>query len=74
MKSWLEAHRGFRLFMLCLGFLRTGVADWNPIPTDVSSGGPQSERGGSDGLQRVTPNRAMQRTGESCATLAFFYR
>lgn len=29
----LKAHRGFLLFLLGLGLLRTAVADWNPIPS-----------------------------------------
>lgn len=29
----LKAHRGFLLFMLSFGLLRTAVADWNPIPS-----------------------------------------
>jgi len=33
MKKWLKDNRGFLLFLLCFGFLRTAVADWNPIPT-----------------------------------------
>jgi signal peptidase I len=28
-----KAHRGFLLFMLSFGLLRTAVADWNPIPS-----------------------------------------
>lgn len=33
MRHWLRAHRGFLLFLLCLGVFRTVVADWNPVPT-----------------------------------------
>jgi signal peptidase I len=33
MKKWLRNNRGFVLFLLCFGFLRTAVADWNPVPT-----------------------------------------
>lgn len=33
MKKWLKDNRGFLLFLLCFGFVRTAVADWNPIPT-----------------------------------------
>ncbi|WP_374569124.1 signal peptidase I [Ideonella sp.] len=33
MKQWLKDNRGFLLFLLCFGFVRTAVADWNPIPT-----------------------------------------
>lgn len=30
---WLKQNRGFLIFLLCFGFLRTAVADWNPIPS-----------------------------------------
>jgi signal peptidase I len=33
MKRWLKENRGFLIFLLCFGFLRTAVADWNPIPS-----------------------------------------
>ncbi|WP_374672866.1 signal peptidase I [Ideonella sp.] len=33
MRHWLRAHRGFLVFLLCLGVFRTAVADWNPVPT-----------------------------------------
>ncbi|HEX5687039.1 MAG TPA: signal peptidase I [Ideonella sp.] len=33
MRKWLKDNRGFLLFLLCFGFVRTAVADWNPIPT-----------------------------------------
>lgn len=33
MKTWLKDNRGFLLFLLCFGFFRTAVADWNPIPS-----------------------------------------
>ena len=33
MKQWLTANRGFLIFLVCLGFFRTAVADWNPIPS-----------------------------------------
>jgi signal peptidase I len=33
MKQWLRENRGFVLFLLCFAFLRTAVADWNPIPS-----------------------------------------
>jgi signal peptidase I len=33
MRHWLKSNRGFLVFLLCLGFFRTAVADWNPIPT-----------------------------------------
>jgi signal peptidase I len=33
MKRWLIDNRGFLVFLLCLGFFRTAVADWNPIPS-----------------------------------------
>jgi signal peptidase I len=33
MKHWIRHNRGFLVFLLCLGFFRTAVADWNPIPT-----------------------------------------
>ena len=33
MKNWLRHNRGFLVFLLCLAFFRTAVADWNPIPS-----------------------------------------
>jgi signal peptidase I len=33
MKRWLVANRGFLLFLICFGFFRTALADWNPIPS-----------------------------------------
>lgn len=33
MTKWLKENRGFVLFLICFGFLRTAVADWNPVPT-----------------------------------------
>lgn len=33
MRHWLRSNRGFLIFLLVFGFLRTAVADWNPIPS-----------------------------------------
>lgn len=33
MKNWLKENRGFLIFLLCFGFFRTAMADWNPIPS-----------------------------------------
>jgi len=33
MKRWLKDNRGFLIFLLCFGFFRTAIADWNPIPS-----------------------------------------
>ena len=33
MKDLLRNNRGFLLFLLCFGFFRTAIADWNPIPS-----------------------------------------
>lgn len=33
MKTWLKENRGFIIFLLCFGFFRTAIADWNPIPS-----------------------------------------
>jgi signal peptidase I len=33
MKDWLRQNRGFLVFLLCFGFFRSAVADWNPIPS-----------------------------------------
>lgn len=33
MKAWLKQNRGFLIFLLCFGFFRSAVADWNPIPS-----------------------------------------
>ena len=33
MKTWLLDNKRFVIFLLMFGFLRTAVADWNPIPS-----------------------------------------
>jgi signal peptidase I len=33
MKDWLKNNRGFVIFLICFGFFRTAIADWNPIPS-----------------------------------------
>jgi signal peptidase I len=33
MKRWVKENFGFLVFLLCFGFFRTAVADWNPIPS-----------------------------------------
>lgn len=33
MKHWLKDNRGLLIFLICFGFIRTAVADWNPIPS-----------------------------------------
>lgn len=33
MTRWLKDNRGFIVFLLCFGFFRTAIADWNPIPS-----------------------------------------
>jgi signal peptidase I len=33
MKNFLKKNRGFVVFILCFGFFRTAIADWNPIPS-----------------------------------------
>lgn len=33
MKNWLKDNRGFLIFLLCFGFFRSAMADWNPIPS-----------------------------------------
>jgi len=33
MKRWINQNRGFLIFLLCFGFFRSAMADWNPIPT-----------------------------------------
>ena len=33
MKELLKKNRGFIVFILCFGFFRTAIADWNPIPS-----------------------------------------
>ena len=33
MKHWVRANKGFLMFVVLLGVLRTAVADWNPIPS-----------------------------------------
>ena len=33
MTHWYRQNRGLILFMLCLGFIRTSIADYNPIPS-----------------------------------------
>ncbi len=32
-RQWVKGNRGFLVFLLCFGFFRTAVADWNPIPS-----------------------------------------
>ncbi|NVO05727.1 MAG: signal peptidase I [Rhodoferax sp.] len=33
MKNWLKGNRGFIAFLLCFGFFRLAIADWNPVPS-----------------------------------------
>jgi signal peptidase I len=33
MKNWIKGNRGFVVFLVCFGFFRTAIADWNPIPS-----------------------------------------
>ena len=33
MKAWLRQNRGFIFFLLGFAFVRTSMADWNPIPS-----------------------------------------
>jgi signal peptidase I len=33
MKKWMQANKGFFLFLALFGVFRTAVADWNPIPS-----------------------------------------
>jgi signal peptidase I len=33
MKRWIKQNRGFLIFVLCFGFFRSAMADWNPIPS-----------------------------------------
>nr|WP_315488702.1 signal peptidase I [uncultured Rhodoferax sp.] len=33
MKYFLKQNRGFIAFLVCFGFFRLAIADWNPIPT-----------------------------------------
>ena len=33
MKRWWHRNRTLLLFLVCMGFFRTAVADWNPIPS-----------------------------------------
>lgn len=33
MKTWLKHNRGFLVFLVCFAFLRSAMADWNPIPS-----------------------------------------
>lgn len=33
MKNWLKENRVFVVFLLCFGFFRLAIADWNPIPS-----------------------------------------
>lgn len=33
MKNFLKDNRGFIAFLLCFGFFRLAIADWNPIPS-----------------------------------------
>ena len=33
MKTWVKANRSFLIVLLLFGFVRTALADWNPIPS-----------------------------------------
>lgn len=33
LKSFLTDNRGFIVFLMCFGFFRLAIADWNPIPS-----------------------------------------
>ena len=33
MKTWFKANRAFLIALLLFGFIRTALADWNPIPS-----------------------------------------
>jgi len=33
MNHWLKENRGFIAFLICFGFFRLAIADWNPIPS-----------------------------------------
>jgi signal peptidase I len=33
MKNWLKENRGFIVFLVCFGFFRLAIADWNPVPS-----------------------------------------
>lgn len=33
MRAWLRENRGLILFLVLFGLFRTGIADWNPIPS-----------------------------------------
>src|SRR6218665_2082845 len=33
MPRWFKENKGFLIFLLCFGVLRTAVADWNPVPS-----------------------------------------
>ncbi len=33
MKNLMKQNRGFIAFLICFGFFRLAIADWNPIPT-----------------------------------------
>lgn len=33
MKNFLKTNRGFIAFLVCFGFFRLAIADWNPIPS-----------------------------------------
>jgi signal peptidase I len=33
MRTWLKNNRGLLIFLLCFGFFRTAIADWNPVPS-----------------------------------------
>lgn len=33
MTHWIKQNRGFLIYLLCFGFFRLALADWNPIPS-----------------------------------------
>ena len=33
MNNWLKGNRGLIAFLLCFGFFRLAIGDWNPVPS-----------------------------------------
>ena len=67
MKHWLKTNRGFLIFVLCFGFFRTALADWNPIPS--SSMRPTLLEGDVVLVNRVAYDFKMPLTDVSLARL-----
>ena len=65
MKHWLKENRGFLIFLLCLGFFRSAMADWNSIPS--SSMRPTLLEGDVVLVNRLAYDLKVPLTSPSCS-------